>query len=68
MTSRPTGPPPNGRPRTAGDPIRKARRLLIDEGVATAAELDRLDADVRAAVAAASDQALEHPQPAPTPP
>ena len=47
------------------DPIRKARRLLIEKGMATAAELDRLEADVGAAVAAASDQALEHPQPAP---
>ena len=47
------------------DPIRKARKLLIDEGVATAAELDRMEADSRAAVAAAADQALEHPQPPP---
>ena len=47
------------------DPLRRARRLLIETGAATAAELDRLEADVRAAVAAASDQALEYPQPAP---
>ncbi len=47
------------------DPLRKARRMLIETGAATAAELDRLEADVRAAVAAASDQALEYPQPAP---
>ncbi len=47
------------------DPLRKARRMLLETGAATAAELDRLEADVRAAVAAASDQALEYPQPAP---
>ena len=47
------------------DPLRKARRLLIETGAATAPELDRLEADVQAAVAAASDQALEYPQPAP---
>ena len=47
------------------DPIRRARRLLIRTGAATAAELDRMDADCSAAVAAAADQALEHPQPAP---
>ena len=47
------------------DPIRRARRLLIQTGAATAAELDRMDADCSAAVAAAADQALEHPQPPP---
>ena len=47
------------------DPLRKARRMLVETGAATPAELDRLEADVRAAVAAASDQALEYPQPAP---
>ncbi len=47
------------------DPIRRARRLLIQTGTATPAELDRMDADCSAAVAAAADQALEHPQPPP---
>ena len=47
------------------DPIRRARRLLIQSGAATPAELDRMDADCSAAVAAAADQALEHPQPPP---
>ena len=47
------------------DPIRRARRLLIRSGVATADELDRMEADCAAAVAAAADQALEHPQPPP---
>ena len=45
------------------DPLRKARRLLIETGAATPAELDRMEADAGAAVAAAADQALEHPQP-----
>ena len=45
------------------DPIPKARRLLIDMEAASADELDRLEADVKAAVAAAADQALEYPQP-----
>ncbi len=47
------------------DPIRKARRLLVRTGAATADELDRMEADAGAAVAAAADQALEHPQPPP---
>ncbi len=47
------------------DPIARARRLLIESGSATADELDRMRADARAAVAAAADQALEHPQPPP---
>ena len=47
------------------DPIRKARRLLIQTGAATPEELDRVEADAGAAVAAAADQALEHPQPPP---
>ena len=47
------------------DPNRRARRLLIRTDVATRAELDRMEADCVAAVAAAADQALEHPQPAP---
>ena len=47
------------------DPIARARRLLIETGTATAERLDRIRADARAAVAAAADQALEHPQPAP---
>ena len=45
------------------DPLRKARRLLLDTGAATPAELDRMEADAGALVAAAADQALEHPQP-----
>ena len=45
------------------DPLHKARRLLIETGAATPGELDRIEADAGAAVAAAADQALEHPQP-----
>ena len=45
------------------DPLPKARGLLIGMEVATPGELDRMEADVKAAVAAAADQALEHPQP-----
>jgi len=48
------------------DPLVRTRQLLMDRQVATAEELDRLEADVEAAVAAAADQALEHPQPDPS--
>ena len=47
------------------DPLPRTRQLLIDAGAATEAELDRLEADVKAEVGAAADQALEHPQPGP---
>ena len=47
------------------DPIARARRMLLDVGAATEPQLDRLEADVKVAVAAAADQALEHPQPPP---
>ena len=47
------------------DPLQRTRRLLVDSGAAAEAELDRLEADVKAAVAAAADQAMEHPQPKP---
>ncbi len=47
------------------DPLLGTRRLLINRGVASEGELDRLEADVRAAVAGAADQALEYPQPPP---
>ncbi|HEX6308228.1 MAG TPA: dehydrogenase E1 component subunit alpha/beta [Longimicrobiales bacterium] len=47
------------------DPIVQARRLLIDEGYATAEELDRLEGEVEQEVKDASDRALEMPQPEP---
>jgi 2-oxoisovalerate dehydrogenase E1 component len=48
----------------ARDPLVRTRKLLIDSGVATAEELDTLEAEVEASVAAAADEALGHPQPA----
>ena len=47
------------------DPLPRTRRLLVGSGAATEAELAQLEADVKAAVAAAADQAMEHPQPKP---
>ncbi len=49
----------------AKDPITRARRLLIEVGVASDDELDALGAEVEAAVAAAADKALDAPQPGP---
>src|SRR5690606_7043529 len=46
------------------DPIPNFRRFLIEEGVATADELDRLEADVEREIQEAADRALEQPQPA----
>jgi 2-oxoisovalerate dehydrogenase E1 component len=47
----------------ARDPLKRTRALLLEHGVATEEELDRLEADVLAEVGAAADEALEHPQP-----
>ncbi|HEX6939972.1 MAG TPA: dehydrogenase E1 component subunit alpha/beta [Longimicrobiales bacterium] len=47
------------------DPIVVLRRHLIEEGLATAAELDALEKDVEREVQEAADRALEQPQPAP---
>lgn len=47
------------------DPLSRTRRLLVETGAAGEEELDRMEADVRAAVAAAADQAMEYPQPEP---
>ncbi len=47
------------------DPLSRTRQLLIDLEVASVHELDQLEADVEAAVAAAADQALAHAQPSP---
>jgi 2-oxoisovalerate dehydrogenase E1 component len=47
------------------DPLVRTRTLLIDNGHATAEELDALEAEVEAEIKAASDRALEQPQPAP---
>ncbi|CAN5671270.1 dehydrogenase E1 component subunit alpha/beta [soil metagenome] len=45
------------------DPIVRARRYLIDNGHATAEQLDELEAGIGQEVRDASDQALEQPQP-----
>jgi 2-oxoisovalerate dehydrogenase E1 component len=49
----------------ARDPLLLARSYLQDQGLATAEELDALEADVAQEVKDASDRALEQPQPAP---
>ncbi len=47
------------------DPLTRARALILELGGATAEELDRMEAEVEAEVAAAADRAVQHPQPAP---
>jgi 2-oxoisovalerate dehydrogenase E1 component len=47
------------------DPLVRTRELILDAGLADEAELDRLEEEVQQTVAAAGDEALEHPQPAP---
>ena len=47
------------------DPITNYRRFLIEEGLASAEELDELEARVLEEVQEAADRALEQPQPAP---
>ncbi|RMH14862.1 MAG: dehydrogenase [Gemmatimonadetes bacterium] len=49
----------------ARDPLVRTRALLIERGIATAEELDALEAEVADEVARAADEALAHPQPAP---
>jgi len=50
----------------ARDPVRRTRSLLIDAGVAGPEELDALEEEVDAEVAAASDEALGSPAPEPS--
>jgi 2-oxoisovalerate dehydrogenase E1 component len=47
----------------ARDPLKRTRQLILDLGIASEEELDALEAEVQAEVAAASDEALAHPQP-----
>ena len=47
------------------DPLPRTRRLLVDAGAATEDQLDRLEAEVKAEVAAEADRAMEQPQPRP---
>ncbi len=49
----------------ATDPLPRTRNLLIERGVATAEELDRLEEEVEAEVVAAAAEATTHPQPEP---
>ena len=44
------------------DPILRTRRLLVEEGIATDEELDRLEKEVKENVDRAADEALTHPQ------
>ncbi|TVP58419.1 MAG: dehydrogenase [Gemmatimonadales bacterium] len=48
----------------ARDPLVRTRSLLVELEMATEEELDALEQEVKDEVAAASDEALEHPQPA----
>ena len=50
----------------ARDPLTVTRALLISAGIATSAELDAMEAEVEAEVAAAADEALASPQPDPS--
>ncbi|MEJ2540554.1 MAG: dehydrogenase E1 component subunit alpha/beta [Gemmatimonadota bacterium] len=45
------------------DCLNRIRQLLLDEGMASEEELDRMAEDARAEVAQAADEALERPQP-----
>jgi 2-oxoisovalerate dehydrogenase E1 component len=47
------------------DCLTRTRRLLLEEGMATEEELDRMAEEARAEVAAAADEALSRPQPEP---
>jgi 2-oxoisovalerate dehydrogenase E1 component len=49
----------------ARDPLKRARSLLIELGVAGPEELDALEAEIDAEVLRASDQALDSPPPPP---
>jgi 2-oxoisovalerate dehydrogenase E1 component len=47
------------------DPLTRTRALILDLGIATAEEMDRLEEEVEATVAAAAEEAVQRPQPAP---
>ncbi|MDH5590405.1 MAG: dehydrogenase E1 component subunit alpha/beta [Gemmatimonadota bacterium] len=44
-------------------PLRRTRQLLIQSGIATISQLDALEEELEAEVAAAADEALTYPQP-----
>jgi 2-oxoisovalerate dehydrogenase E1 component len=48
------------------DPITRTAARLLEEGIATREELDRIEAEVVAEVQRATDEALASPQPAPS--
>ncbi len=47
------------------DPLPRTREMLIARGIATAEQLDTLEAEIVAEVEAAADKALTYPQPGP---
>ena len=47
------------------DPLTRTRATIVDLGIASEEELDRLEEEVVAEVAAAADEAVQHPQPEP---
>jgi 2-oxoisovalerate dehydrogenase E1 component len=47
------------------DPLTRTRSLILEMEIATAEELDHLEEEVEAAVAAAAEEAIGHAQPAP---
>ncbi|MGD0483512.1 MAG: dehydrogenase E1 component subunit alpha/beta [Gemmatimonadales bacterium] len=49
----------------AKDPIRRLAARLVEEGLATAQDLEVVAAEVDAEISAAADEALQSPQPAP---
>jgi len=49
----------------ARDPLVLTRALVIERGAATSQQLDALEAEVEAEIAAAADEALTYPQPGP---
>ena len=48
------------------DPLRRIRQLVTSLGLATDEELDRIDGEIKEAVAEAADVALDSPQPDPS--
>jgi len=50
----------------ARDPLTRTRARILELGVATEEELDRLEADAAATVAEAAEEAVVHPQPDPS--
>ncbi|MBI4519842.1 MAG: dehydrogenase, partial [Gemmatimonadetes bacterium] len=58
-------PPKERQEEARRDPLVRMRSFLLKEGIASEDELDRLEEDVVAEVAAAADEALGHPQAGP---